>query len=111
MTEFAQEIKNSFIVANELIGQGKFELAFEDDRCSPREAVTVVRKLLDLGRVDLVTGGYCNSCLFRAGFDRVQCLGCERERTQTGNLKEGVSVHFVCKLVQTRGMCAAKTPA
>lgn len=64
VTEFAQEIKKSFIVANELLGQGKFELIFEDDRCSPRDAVTVVRKLLDLDRVDLVTGGYCNSCLF-----------------------------------------------
>jgi ABC-type branched-subunit amino acid transport system substrate-binding protein len=62
--EFAQEIQHAFIVANEILGKGRFELIFEDDRCTPREAVTVVRKLLDLDRVNVITGGYCNSCLF-----------------------------------------------
>jgi ABC-type branched-subunit amino acid transport system substrate-binding protein len=48
---------------NDLIGGGRYELIFEDERCSNREALTVANKFISFHKVTAVLGFPCNATL------------------------------------------------
>ena len=54
------DLKNVITFANEKLADGKYTLRFEDDKCTPKEAVTVAHKLIQTDKVSgvfLVCGG------------------------------------------------------
>ena len=43
------------------------ELIFEDGRCTGKDAVTAVNKLINVDKVDVIVGGVCSSETIPAG--------------------------------------------
>lgn len=48
------EFKNVLNLINEKIGNNKFELVFEDDKCQGREATTVAQKFINIDKIKYV---------------------------------------------------------
>lgn len=63
---YGVDLRNSFIVAKELLAANEIELFFEDDRCDAKLSVSVAQKFVEFNKVDVVTGIYCNHALFPA---------------------------------------------
>jgi ABC-type branched-subunit amino acid transport system substrate-binding protein len=62
-----EDLRDSFIVAKELLKADNVELLFEDDGCDGKRSVSVAHKLLEIDKVDAVSGIYCNHALLPAG--------------------------------------------
>ncbi|MBN8551186.1 MAG: ABC transporter substrate-binding protein, partial [Deltaproteobacteria bacterium] len=60
---FGQDIKNALTLANEELGQGKYELIFEDERCTNKDAASIAHKLIDIDKVKYALGFPCNGTL------------------------------------------------
>ena len=63
---YGQDMKNSFVMANEELGAGRFELVFEDDKCSGKEAANIAQKFVNVDHVDYVMGYGCSGALLAA---------------------------------------------
>jgi branched-chain amino acid transport system substrate-binding protein len=63
LAQSGQDQQNALVLANEKLGQGRYELIFEDDACSSREALSVARKFIDIHKVRYVIGFTCNQTL------------------------------------------------
>ncbi len=60
---FGVDIRNALELANDKLGRGRYELIFEDERCSNREAVSVAQKFINLHKVKYALGFPCNQTL------------------------------------------------
>lgn len=58
--------KNALLFANKHFGQGRYELIFEDEKCSAKDGVSAANKLLNLDRVKYALGFTCNGGLLAA---------------------------------------------
>ena len=63
---YGEDIKNVLLFANEKLGQGKFRLVIEDDKCNPKDAITVAKKLTSSDKVRGVVGYGCSGALLGA---------------------------------------------
>lgn len=63
---YGEDIKNVLLFANDKIGQGKFRLVIEDDKCNPKDAIGVARKLTSSDKVKGVVGYGCSGALLGA---------------------------------------------
>ena len=63
----AQDIRRSFELGQEILGITDMQLIFEDDGCDGRKSVTVVKKLIEIDKVDLISGIVCNTALLPVG--------------------------------------------
>jgi ABC-type branched-subunit amino acid transport system substrate-binding protein len=62
----AQDIRRGFELSKELLGLSDVTLIFEDDACDGAKSITANKKLLDISKVDVISGIYCNSALLPA---------------------------------------------
>jgi ABC-type branched-subunit amino acid transport system substrate-binding protein len=69
-------MKNAITLANELFGNGKYELLIQDDQCSNKESISIARKFIDQDKVKYVTGFMCNQTLIASApvYDRAGVL-------------------------------------
>lgn len=63
---YGEDIKNVLLFANEKLGQGKFRLVIEDDKCNPKDAITAAKKLTSSDKVRGVVGYGCSGALLGA---------------------------------------------
>jgi len=63
---YGEDIKNVLLFANEKLGQGKFRLIIEDDKCNPKDAITAAKKLTSSDKVRGVVGYGCSGALLGA---------------------------------------------
>ena len=63
---YGVELKKVITFANKKLANNKYELIFEDDKCSPKEAVTVAHKFIDLDKLKYVTGFACSGATVAA---------------------------------------------
>lgn len=63
---YGEDIKNSLEFANNKIAGGKYDLIFEDDRCTGKDATVVAHKLMEIDHVDYVTGFGCSGAILSA---------------------------------------------
>ena len=59
---YGQDIKNVLEFANSKLGD-RYELIFEDDRCSPKEGLTIANKFASELKLKYITGYACSSAL------------------------------------------------
>ena len=73
---YGNDIKNFLLFANQRLAGGKYELIFEDDKCSGKDAVTVAHKLINVDKVKHVLGFACSSTLLSAAplYEKAQVL-------------------------------------
>jgi ABC-type branched-subunit amino acid transport system substrate-binding protein len=66
------EMKNALILANEIFGNGKYELLIQDDKCSNKESISIARKFIDQDKVQYAVGFMCNQTLIASApvYDR-----------------------------------------
>ncbi len=55
--------RNALTLMNEKFGNGRYELLFQDDRCSNTDALAIARKFIDVEKVKYVIGFMCNQTL------------------------------------------------
>ena len=60
------DIKNALTFANERYGNHEYELVFEDDKCSGKEAVTIAQKFVQIDKIHFVLGFPCSGALLSA---------------------------------------------
>lgn len=65
-TPWGHDIRDVFTFANKHFGQGRYQLIFDDDQCSPKEAVTVAKKFIGTDKVEAVVGFACSGPLLGA---------------------------------------------
>jgi branched-chain amino acid transport system substrate-binding protein len=65
-TTYGEDIKNVLLFANEKLGQGKFRLVIEDDKCNPKDAISAAKKLTSTDKVKGVVGYGCSGSLLGA---------------------------------------------
>ena len=63
---YGLDIKDYLVFANSKYGNNRFELIFEDDRCSGKEAVTIAHKLINVDKVDYALGFACSGTILAA---------------------------------------------
>ena len=73
---YGTDMKNAFEFANRELAGGRYELLFEDDKCSGKDAVTAARKFVDIEKVKYVLGFGCSGALLSAApiFEKAQVL-------------------------------------
>ncbi len=60
---YGNDIKNMLVFFNEVTGSPKHELLIEDDKCDPKEALTIARKFVASSKVRFVIGYPCSSTI------------------------------------------------
>lgn len=63
---YGQDVQRGFQLASEILHADNVTFIFEDDVCDATRSVTVNKKLIEIDRVDIVTGIYCNTALIPA---------------------------------------------
>jgi len=63
----AQDVRRGFELGREILEINDMKLIFEDDGCDGSKSVTVVRKLLEINKVDVISGIVCNTALLPVG--------------------------------------------
>lgn len=66
MASWGNDAKNAFIFANEKLGQGRFDLIFEDDKCRGADAVSAIQKLISIDKIDYASVVCAESMLVTA---------------------------------------------
>lgn len=57
------DLKNSIIFANEKLTNNSYQLEFEDDKCSGKDAVTVAHRLLNFQNIKYLAGFACSGAV------------------------------------------------
>jgi len=57
---FGQDIRDAVIYANEKLAGGRYKLDVQDDKCNPKEAVTITNLFVRVNRYRFVTGLACS---------------------------------------------------
>jgi branched-chain amino acid transport system substrate-binding protein len=63
---YGLDVRDALMFANEKFGRGRFEIIFEDDKCSGKDAVTIANKFINIDKVDFVVGFACSSATLSA---------------------------------------------
>jgi len=63
---YGTDMRNFFLFANEKLTGNRYELIFEDDKCSGKEAVTAAQKFIHIDRVSAVIGFACSGATLSA---------------------------------------------
>ena len=63
---YGDDIRRVVSYANEKLGENRFELIVEDDKCNGKDAVTVAKKFVEVDKVQGVIGFGCSGALFAA---------------------------------------------
>ena len=63
---YGREMQVVYNFANERLADNSYQLVFEDDKCSAKEAITVAQKLIDYDQVNYITGFACSGALLAA---------------------------------------------
>lgn len=63
---YGTDIKNALLFANQHLFGNRYEFIFEDDRCSGKEAVSAVQKLINQDKVKYVIGFACSGAMLAA---------------------------------------------
>lgn len=63
---YGPEIRRGFELGKEILGVNDIKFIFEDDACDGAKSVTVIKKLLEVDKVDLISGIFCNTALLSA---------------------------------------------
>lgn len=58
-----EDIRNALLLANEMLGQGRYRLIIDDEKCENKDALTVANKLIAIDKVQYAIGFFCNSTL------------------------------------------------
>jgi branched-chain amino acid transport system substrate-binding protein len=66
LATMGSDIKNSISLANQHLGNDKYELIFEDDKCDPKTSVAVATKFVNVHKVAAVIGIGCSSAVLAA---------------------------------------------
>lgn len=61
-----QEIQRGFELGKEILGLRDTHFVFEDDACDGVKSVTAIKKLIEIDKVDVISGIYCNNALLPA---------------------------------------------
>ena len=61
-----QDVRDAILFANEKFGNGRYEIIIEDDKCSPKDAVSVAHKFISVDKVDYVIGLLCSGATLAA---------------------------------------------
>lgn len=69
---YGVDLRNIFTFLNDKLGKGEFQLAFEDDRCDPKEAALIAQRFTTIQRVKFVIGLPCSGVMLAAApiYDR-----------------------------------------
>lgn len=60
---WGKDIANAVTFANEIIGGGQYSLVIEDDKCDPREAVSIAHKFAEVDGIKFSIGHACSGPL------------------------------------------------
>lgn len=63
---YGEDMKDALLFASQQPGAERYEFIFEDDRCSPRDALSVARKFALVDKVRFVLGFACSGALLAA---------------------------------------------
>lgn len=63
---YGREIRRGFELGKEILGLNDIQFIFEDDACDGAKSVTIIKKLLEVDKVDLISGIFCNTALLSA---------------------------------------------
>lgn len=63
LAECGKEMKNALTLINDILGQGKYELLIQDDRCNSTDAVSIAKKFIDQDKIRYALGFMCNQTL------------------------------------------------
>jgi len=63
---YGQDLQDFLRFADSKLGKNRFELIFEDDKCSGKEAVTAANKLINVDRVRYTIGFACSGATLAA---------------------------------------------
>jgi branched-chain amino acid transport system substrate-binding protein len=63
----AQDVRRGFELGREILEINDMKFVFEDDGCDGSKSVTVVKKLLEIDKVDVISGIVCNTALLPVG--------------------------------------------
>ena len=71
-----QDLQSILTFANETLASGRYDLLFEDDKCSNKDAVTVAQKLTTVDKVSYVLGYACSGALLSSApiFERAKVV-------------------------------------
>ena len=102
--ESGVDIKNALVLANDMLGGGKYKLIFEDEKCSNRDAVAVATKLTSVDKAQYILGFPCNSSLLAAApvYERAKVL--VLSSSSTGDVAD--VGHHIFRLFPSDSGCA-----
>ncbi len=60
------DIQRGFQLGKEILDLRDIRFVFEDDACDGAKSVTVIKKLIEVDKVDLISGIFCNNALLPA---------------------------------------------
>lgn len=63
---YGLDMRDFMLFASEKLAPGRYQLVFEDDRCSGKDAVSVAHKLINVDQVRYVTGFPCSGATLAA---------------------------------------------
>ncbi|RIL04558.1 MAG: hypothetical protein DCC75_12490, partial [Proteobacteria bacterium] len=71
---YGLDIQDAVRFADEKLGKGRFELIFENDNCTGKDAVSVAQKFTQIEKVDVAIGFACSSAALSAApiFERAK---------------------------------------
>lgn len=64
---YGSDYRKIYLFANNKIAGGRYNLIFEDDRCSGKDAVAVANKLTSVDKVSYILGATCDTAFSAAG--------------------------------------------
>lgn len=73
---YGMDIRDSIEFARQTLGQGRYRLLVEDDKCDPKTAVTAAQKLVSIDHVKYVLGFGCSGAVLATApiFERSKVL-------------------------------------
>lgn len=63
---YGLDVVNAIKFANDKLGEGKYELIIEDDKCEPKTSALIAQKFSTIDRVDFVIGYACSGAMLAA---------------------------------------------
>ncbi len=63
---YGEDIRRGYEIGKEILKADDIELIFENDACNATKSISVAKKLVDIDKVQVITGIFCNTALFAA---------------------------------------------
>lgn len=92
------DLKNIISFANDELGHGRYELIFEDDKCTGLDASNVAHKFIDIDKVKYVTGFGCSGSLLSAApiYEKARVLAMAAGTSSPSITNAGDYIFRVC---------------